>query len=90
MSKHTPGPWTVFNSGEHGCSYRYPGIDAGLEAIIVFGDVYDPHDWQGVRGATVEEAHANARLIASARSFWRRWKACWNWPGSHTGTVMRT
>ena len=66
MSKHTPGPWTVFNSAEDGALDHHPGIDAGSEAIILCGDADDPNDWHGVRGDTIEEAHANARLIAAA------------------------
>lgn len=61
MSKHTPGPWKVFDYGE------YPGIDSCTEprrAIVVYSD--DDDEPCGVCGETKEERIANARLIAAA------------------------
>lgn len=64
MSKHTPGPWTVFNEGQ--C----PGIDANNEtcnvSIICFGTLLQDIERNGVQGRTIDECAANARLIAAA------------------------
>lgn len=57
MTKHTPGPWEVFKSG------TFWGVDAGRKSIIVWGDADEE---MGVQGTTVEQAHANALLIAAA------------------------
>jgi len=65
-TKHTPGPWHVYNMG------NYFGIDAGNgngygpddRTIVTFGDADD--DLMGVRGDTYEEMKANANIIAAA------------------------
>lgn len=51
--RHTPGPWTIFENGDIGsASVRTPDT-----LVIAAGQV---------RGATIGEAMANARLIAAA------------------------
>lgn len=63
MSDHTPGPWEVF--GASGIfPKRYPGIDSKSLSIVVFGA--NEESDQGIQGKTLEEAQANARLIAAA------------------------
>lgn len=57
MSKHTPGPWKVFDGGT-----QYPGIEAQKLSVVVFGDGWG----EGVQGDNEEEIAANARLIAAA------------------------
>ena len=57
MSKHTPGPWYIYEDGDS------PGIEASACSIVVFGLEEDDG---GVGGRTTEEAKANARLIAAA------------------------
>ena len=59
-SKHTPGPWEVFDDVE-GC--EFPGIDNAGESIVLCGSIFDDG---GIRGDTKEERLANARLIAAA------------------------
>lgn len=59
-TKHTPGPWKVFDS-----KYSInPGINAHPDlTIITFGcknEIY------GIMGRTHKEANANAQLIAAA------------------------
>jgi hypothetical protein len=61
-TKHTPGPWTVFNPDDGEC-HRYPGIDSESETIIIYGN---EDEVSGVRGQSKEVAEANARLIAAA------------------------
>lgn len=55
---HTPGPWRVYDG-----SFVHPGVEAKGQTIVILshGD-----DDAGVRGATHEEALANAHLIAAA------------------------
>lgn len=55
VGKATPGPWSVYTP-EH--SPSLPGIDAGDETIVVWGDAAG--DDGGVRGP------ANAALIVAA------------------------
>jgi hypothetical protein len=58
--KHTPGPWHVYEPYNTGGGY---GIDAECgESIIMFGD---PYEDCGVRGANLDEAIANSKLIAA-------------------------
>jgi hypothetical protein len=59
--KFTPGPWTADIE-----EFWHHGIEASSATIIIVGDKDDKHDDAGVRGATDEEAEANARLIAAA------------------------
>jgi hypothetical protein len=65
MSKHTPGPWTLFQdqSVKH-----YAGIEAGKLSIVSIGypELIPSMDDSGVHGRTEEEALANAYLIAAA------------------------
>ena len=65
-AKHTPGPWAV-QYGLHADPEQYtPGIDGGNgETIILFG-IKPSGDECGIRGSTVDEQEANARLIAAA------------------------
>lgn len=63
MSKHTPGPWAIYMPEE---GYECPGIEAAGVSIIVFAPELLPGEDGGVQGRTVEEAAANARLIAAA------------------------
>lgn len=60
---HTPGPWLVFEP-DKSLDAAYPGIDAEAHSIVVYGQ--DDVDDGGVKGATREQARANARLIAAA------------------------
>lgn len=62
MAKHTPGPWIVFQD----CS-EHPGIEAPecRQTVVLFGGE-DDDETAGIQGETMEEAHANARLIAAA------------------------
>jgi hypothetical protein len=54
MSKHTPGPWRIYDCGTIGsASVRIPGSTD----VILPGTV---------KGATIGEAMCNARLIAAA------------------------
>lgn len=57
---YTPGPWHIYASD----GYR-PGIDADNESysVIIFGEMDSK---EGVQGRTIDEAQANARLIAAA------------------------
>lgn len=58
-SKHTPGPWKVFNS-----KYAYrPGIEAEEFSVVIFGEISESC---GVDGRTEDEKEANAKLIAAA------------------------
>jgi len=65
MSKHTPGPWTLFQDQS---VRHYAGIEAGKLSIVSIGypDELNPIDDSGVHGRTDEEALANAYLIAAA------------------------
>lgn len=59
----TPGPWSAF-----GEAVDWPGIEGPAGSgvsIVIYGEPDEERDY-GVRGKTHEEAHANARLIASA------------------------
>lgn len=58
MSKHTPGPWVVFDG-------HFPGIDGddGKFSVLIYGEELEEG---GIRGRTSEEIAANARLIAAA------------------------
>lgn len=58
--KATPGKRTVCSD-----SNEYPGIDAGEVCIVIFGEPGNKNDDGGIRGRTLEEAHANAAHIAS-------------------------
>jgi hypothetical protein len=63
-TQHTPGDWTVFDSGS---DLDFPGIEAGDSfSIVCFGGGDDPNDMCGVRGRTLDEAWANARLFCAA------------------------
>ena len=62
-TQHTPGEWTIF---EGGSDLDFPGIEAGDFSIVCFGDSDDTNDMCGVRGRTLDEAWANARLFAAA------------------------
>jgi len=59
-SKHTPGPWTIF---ERGYGDR-PGIEADAFSVVIYGCGED--DDGGVQGKSKEEELANAYLIAAA------------------------
>ena len=57
--KWTPGPWVVYDfPGTY-----WPGIDAKLTSIITWGEFEETN---GVQGNSLEEAKANAQLIAAA------------------------
>lgn len=56
---HTKGPWEVKCE-----SAEWPGIEAQKLSIVVFG--WPEEQTAGIRGATLEEAHANAKLMAAA------------------------
>ena len=58
--KWTPGKWSVYEDERE--TY-WPGIDAGRTSIVVWGDQQENN---GVQGDTLEEAKANAHLIAAA------------------------
>lgn len=62
-TQHTPGEWTIF---EGGSDRDFPGIEADDFSIVCFGDSDDPNDMCGVRGRTLDEAWANARLFRAA------------------------
>lgn len=57
-AKHTPGPWKIFDEGDH-----FPGIDADEMTIILWGN---EDENVGVQGHSKDERLANARLIAAA------------------------
>ena len=65
MSKHTPGPWSIFTDEKH---KHNAGIEADGFSIICIGypDETLAMDVSGVHGRTEEETQANARLIAAA------------------------
>jgi hypothetical protein len=65
MSKHTPGPWTLFQDQS---VRHYAGIEAGKLSIVAIGypELIPAMDDSGVHGRTEEEALANALLIAAA------------------------
>lgn len=65
-SEFTPGPWAVFDA--RGDDAECPGIEAldGKLSIVVFGEKLTDQEVCGIQGRTVEEAQANARLIAAA------------------------
>ena len=65
MSKHTPGPWILFQDQS---VRHYAGIEAGKLSIVSIGypDELNPIDDSGVHGNTEDEALANAYLIAAA------------------------
>lgn len=56
----TPGPWSVFNSGE------WPGIDDGDGKVTIVRYGLDGADDGGIRGRGPRESMANASLIAAA------------------------
>jgi hypothetical protein len=58
--KRTPGPWSVLSGLT---DLDWPGIEGDSCSIVIIGD--EGSDC-GVQGATLEEAAANARLIAAA------------------------
>jgi len=60
-TKYTPGPWLVYN--DMGIA-AHKGIDSHSGKSIVLVGIGGSYG--GVRGATKEEAEANARLIACA------------------------
>ena len=73
-SKHTPGPWKVFNS-------KYadkPGIETDDEtfSVVVFGKISESC---GVDGRTEDEKQANAKLIAAAPDLLEALQAIVNW-----------
>lgn len=59
-TKWTPGEWKSYEC--ENISY-WPGLDAGNFSVIIWGDK-DTN--LGVQGNTLDEARANARLIAAA------------------------
>lgn len=60
-TKHTPGPWWVFQPGENDpCK----GVESASLSIVLYGE--DPDGDRGVKGSTQEERDANAYLIAAA------------------------
>src|SRR6185312_16776966 len=65
-SKHTPAPWRVWGP-PHECGdigwADHPGIEADGGSIVIWGA---DGEEAGVRGATKDEALANAHLIAAA------------------------
>ena len=63
MSKHTPGPWHVFDNRE---DKSFPRNDAGLIGVGSKrdSDVAHCHGFHGAR--PVEETLANCKLIAAA------------------------
>ena len=65
MSKHTPGPWTLFQDQS---VRHYAGIEAGKLSIVAIGypELIPAMDDSGVHGRTEEEELANAYLIAAA------------------------
>ncbi|CAB4156064.1 hypothetical protein UFOVP673_37 [uncultured Caudovirales phage] len=65
MSKHTPGPWSIFTDDKH---KHNAGIEAENFSIVTIGyfDETPGIDDSGVKGNTEEEALANAHLIAAA------------------------
>jgi hypothetical protein len=75
----TKGPWEVFN--EDGFDPQ-PGIEGPDFTIIVYGNWGEE---TGVRGATEEEALANARLIAAAPDLYIACKMLEDDPGLTAG-----
>ena len=63
MNKHTPGPWQL-TSGKYSLSYQLRRKNRSFASIhlVEFIDYNLPTE----RKITVEEARANARLMASA------------------------
>jgi hypothetical protein len=61
-AQHTPGPWSIITSDT--CDL-YAGIESDNFSIVVIGYPEEDDDG-GVRGRTLEEATANAHLIAAA------------------------
>ena len=62
-TKHTPGPWFFHNGNVF---TRKPALLAGLaerEILVSRYDIKTVHDDKNI---SIEEMHANARLIASA------------------------
>ena len=74
MSKHTPGPWKVWDG-------FYPGIEGPNDrSVIIFGD---KNENSGVHGGEPEESYseereANAHLIAAAPDLL---EVCQTFPG---------
>ena len=73
-TKHTPGPWKVFNLSD-----AYPGIEAvnggRRYTIVVYGDA---DEYCGIRGDSPETRLANAHLIAAAPDLLEALKALVN------------
>jgi len=65
MSKHTPGPWSIFTDKKH---KHNAGIEADGFSIICIGypDETPAMDDSGVHGRTTDETTANAHLISAA------------------------
>lgn len=66
MSKHTPGPWVVFEYNGQPVGER-PGIDAKQvgKSIVIYSPCDDDYG-TGVGGRTRDERVANALLIAAS------------------------
>jgi len=64
--KHTPAPWRYIRRSDE--EFSHPSIEAldDTFSVVILGFRDDPNDDGGVRGRTLEEAEANAHLIASA------------------------
>ena len=77
MSKHTPGPWQIYD-----CEFAVRvGIEGGNKtSVITLGAKGDD---SGVWGETTEQAEANARLIASAPELLEALKAAMAFIDSH-------
>ena len=71
--KWTPGEWSVYQVERE--TY-WPGIDAGRTSIVIWGDQQENN---GVQGDTLEEAKANAHLIAAAPDLYEALDKLYAW-----------
>ena len=64
--KHTPGPWAVEYGLTNDPEKYTPGIDAKHGFSILMFGIKSQNEECGIRGRTIGEQEANARLIAAA------------------------
>ena len=80
--KWTPGKWSVYEVERE--TY-WPGIDAGRTSIVVWGDQQENN---GVQGDTLEEAKANAHLIAAAPDLYEALQAMLDYCNAECGSKI--
>lgn len=75
MNKHTPGPWEVYSKPYEG--WKFKGGYLGCITSATGKEVYaGPASFYAIRGDTLEEANANALLMAAAPELFDALRDC--------------